>query len=358
MSTAIVHEWLESKAGSEQTFLQMAEVFPDADLYALTAESGVVPRVRVVGTTFLQRSAFLRRHRELTLPLMPLAWRMLRARQYDLVITSTHAFARYFRTADALHLSYVYSPMRYAWTPEIDSRGARTMYAPARAICRRLDLRTTCRVHRFAGISTAVVRRINEFYRRDADVIHPPVDVSRFRSASEISRTGGYLLGVSRFVPYKRLDLVIAVGERLQLPVVLAGRGPQRDTLRRAAAAARVPVTIVESPSDGELARLFAECEVLIFPAEEDFGIVPLEAQACGTRVVALAAGGSLDTVRHYETGVLASSQSVDAFERAARDCLALGDRSELCRANADRFSTQAFRIKFSSWVREASSAN
>ena len=271
------------------------------------------------------------------------------AEPYDTLITSSHCFARCFPGRAARHFSYVHAPMRYAWSSEVDPRVHGRLFAPARALLRSVDRRTTRHVTHFAANSTATQARIARFYGRDSTVIHPPVEVSRLNPPR--SREGGFLLGFSRWVGYKRLDLVVEVGELLGMAVVLAGRGPEHHLLAARADRATVPVHLVESPTDEEVVALYQACELLVFPAVEDFGIIPVEAQACGAKVVALDLGGTRDSVRHGETGVLATSQTAAALAAATRDCLALGDRTDSCVDNAARFSVPRFEREMRSWL-------
>lgn len=349
---ALVHEWIASRAGSEKTFQQMARAFPQADLFALTHDKAHSPQFGSdVATTALQRSSWLRNRRDLALPLMPLAWKMMRPGEYDLVVTSSHAFARYFPTGHAVHLSYVYTPLRYAWLPGVDGRGSSPRLGAARAVLRRLDRRSVSGVHRFAGISSVVCERIGNFYDREADLVYPPVDIEYF-SMGAPSEVDDYILGVSRWIPYKRLDLVIDAGERIGCPVVIAGDGPLAPELEHRAMNARVPVTIARRPSDGELRRLYANAAAVVFPAEEDFGIVPVEAQAAGTPVVALKAGGSMDTIRDGITGVLVPEQSASAFAEGLEGALNLGrvdDPDHLA-----QFDARTFGKRFRRWVLES----
>jgi glycosyltransferase involved in cell wall biosynthesis len=294
--------------------------------------------------------------------MMPLAWKSLRTPAYDTVVTSSHAFARYLPAARAarVHLSYVYTPLRYAWLPAIDDRVARPWLAPARMALRRLDRRTVDDVTEFAGISRAVCDRIGEYYGREARVIYPPVDIDFFRADDQPvdrrDRTADeepYLLGFSRWIPYKRLDLVIAAGERLGMPVVIAGHGPGEPDLRAQAERASVPVRLECKPSDERLRELYRNAAAFVFPAEEDFGIVPVECQAAGTPVVAYARGGSLDTVRDGVTGALVESQDADAFADGTRRALALSLDSTTARGHVEQFSSRAFRRSFATWVSE-----
>ena len=346
---ALVHEWLSSRAGSEKTFEQMAITLPQADLYALSVDSSLAFDFgRPVVSTILQRSRYLCARRDLALPLMPIAWKALRTMEYKAVVTSSHAFARYFPAKGAVHLSYVYTPLRYAWMPEVDGRAASPVLAPARSVLRSMDRRSTRGVSSFAAISSVVADRIRTFYGRDAEVIYPPVDVAFYGSGPSLER-GDFVLGVSRWIPYKRLDLTIAAAEQVGLPVVIAGSGPLETELRERAAAASVPVTIVHQPSDEELRSLYRRAAVVVFPADEDFGIVPVEAQAAGAPVVALRRGGSLDTVLDGKTGVLVDAQDAEVIARGVEQAIGLDPTLEP--SHLDQFSIASFRREFRQWV-------
>lgn len=346
---AVAHEWIDARAGSEQVFAAIARACPSADLYALTKEPGVDLGLdgRRIATTWLDRPR-LRRHRGATLPAMPLAWRTLRAPRYDAVISSHHAFAHANHLAP-IQLCYVHSPARYIWTPEIDARGANTALAPIRAAMKWLDRGFASRVTAYAANSTAVAARVARFWGREATVIHPPVNVEFYARTpeSEPPPTKNYVLGVGRWIAYKNLDLVIAAGSVAGIPVKIAGRGPERARLEEAARCARVPVEIIESPTDVELRRLYRNAATLIFPSVEDFGLVPVEAQAAGTPVIAPAAGGAIDTVV-ATSGVLVDELTADALAEAIP--LAAKLNSDLCRANASRFNLHRFIVSLRAW--------
>jgi glycosyltransferase involved in cell wall biosynthesis len=332
----------------------MAIAVPEADLYALSLDSDCgLAFDRPVVTSILQESKVLSRRRDLALPVMPLAWKAMSVPDYEVVVTSSHAFSRYFRTGSAIHLSYVYTPLRYAWLPSVDGRAGGPALGPARAVLRHLDKRTTRNVTAFAGISTVVVDRIREYYDHEAEVVFPPVDVEYFREFVDVDRSE-YVLGVSRWIPYKRLDLVIAAAELAGRPAVIAGSGPMEAELRSLAEKASVPVTIVRSPTDEQLRRLYRGASVVVFPADEDFGIVPVEAQAADTPVVALGRGGSLDTVLHGSTGVLVDDQDPRLLADAI-DC-AVSLRPSRHPDHLDRFSAGTFRTAFRSWVERSAS--
>ena len=351
---AAVHEWIASHAGSEQVFEAIAATFPDADLFALSREPAVDLELggRAVTTTLLDRPQ-LRNRRPLTLPLMPAAWRALGSGRYDVVISSHHAFAHANRLTrpGGIHLSYVHTPARYIWSPEIDARGASGALAPARSLLRVVDRRASARVTDYAANSSAVAARIRAFWQREARVIHPPVRVEFFGADVARDTDRSYVLGVGRWVPYKNLHLVIQAADIAGLPVKIAGRGPDAGRIRAAAAAARVPVEIVESPDDNHLRELYAGALCLVFPTVEDFGIVPVEAQAAGTPVVALAAGGALDTVIDASTGALVAGSSPDQLADGIRRCSELNSGD--CRRNAARFTRKKFQQEILAWTDE-----
>jgi glycosyltransferase involved in cell wall biosynthesis len=333
----------------------MAAALPAADLYALTREPGVPfdfgdrrPR-----TTFLDRPS-IRGRRQLLLPFMPLAWRYATRGRYDLVITSSHACAKGFWPGrSAVHLSYCYTPMRYVWLPEVDVRsrlGAAVTTLPRRLI-REWDRRSVRWVDEFAAISTAVQRRIERFYGRASEVVHPPVDTDFFTVAADAAR-GDFVLAVSQMLPYKRLDLAILACHALRWPLVVAGVGVEEANLRKLAAELGADVRFVISPSDERLRELYRSARALVFPGIEDFGIVLAEAQACGTPVVAFGEGGSRDIVVDGGTGALVPSQDVGSFRDALEGVLARPPRAEDCRGNAERFSKDLFTRRFLSWVR------
>lgn len=358
---ALCHEWLAARHGSEKTFEAMAATFPSADLYGLTwnRAAGLDFGGRGVTTTFLDRLPPLRDRRMLQLPLMPVAWRYATPRRYDVVVTSSHACVKGFRPGrEALHLCYCYTPMRYLWLASIDTRRRRTtLAAPVERWLRAWDRSSVPWVDEFAAISEAVRQRIEELYGRPARVIHPPVDTSHYTPGDRTS-SGGYALAVSRMVPYKRLDVAIRACHRLGQPLVVAGSGPAEADLRHLAAGLGADVRFVVQPDDDRLRDLYRAADVLVFPAEEDFGIVAVEAQACGTPVVALDRGGTVDTVIPGTTGVLVPAQDEEAVAAGVESALNRRWDPAACRRSAERFSVAAFRDRFRSWVLESATAS
>lgn len=358
---AIVHDWLVTYAGAERVTEQLLHLFPQADLFAVVdfLPSGArgFLRGKTAQTTFVQRLPFARRVYRHYLPLMPLAIEQLDLSGYDLVLSSSHAVAKGVLTGPhQLHISYVHSPMRYAWDlqhqylRQADLERGVTAWL-ARWLLHRLrlwDLRTVHGVDCFVANSEFVRRRIAKIYGRDAIVIHPPVDIEAFSCGD---RKDDFFLTASRMVPYKRVDLIVEAFARLpDRRLIVVGDGP--DFARIRARRAR-NVELRGHLPQRELRDLMQRARAFVFAAEEDFGIVSVEAQACGTPVIAFGRGGSLETVRGLDerapTGVFFAEQSVDAlcaavlrFERSEADLT-----SAACRANAERFSVQRFRADF-----------
>ncbi|WP_288784104.1 glycosyltransferase [uncultured Microbacterium sp.] len=362
MTGVLVHEWLAPRGGSENVFETLAETFPDARRYCLWNDSA--GRFTTDGETWLARTP-LRRHKAAALPLMPLAWRRLPEVDADWVLASSHLFAHHARfrgpAARAPKLVYAHTPARYIWSPELDGRGQNL---PARAVSRALqplDRRRAQEPVAIAANSRFVADRIARFWDRESTVIHPPVDVARFRGepllGDEDQRVldalpPDFLLGFSRFIAYKRLECVIEAGAAADLPVVLAGAGPEQERLRAAADALHPGrVHFVASPRGALAHALLDRALALVFPAVEDFGIVPVEAMAAGTPVIASAIGGTAETVIHGETGALVEGWSRRELRNAVATAAAVSD--EACRTRADAFATPVFTARIRSWVAE-----
>jgi glycosyltransferase involved in cell wall biosynthesis len=363
---AIVHEWLDTFAGSERVLEQLLLCFPQADIFAVVdfmdpAERGFL-RGRPVRTSFIQRLPFARRAFRQYLGLMPIAIQQFDLRGYDLVISSHHAVAKGVLTGpDQIHISYVHSPMRYVWDLQPQylrqaglDHGLKGLYA--RWLFGRLrqwDVSTAHQVDYFLANSTYIGRRIRRAYRRDAMVIHPPVDVERFLPSGE---KDDFFLLACRFVPYKRVDLVVESFVRQpHRRLVVVGDGPDADRVRAAARGARniELAGIVPQPA---LIGLMQRARAFVFAAEEDFGITLVEAQACGTPVIAYGRGGATDIVRTDDagrTGVLFGRQTADAITAAVELFETLEPRitADACRMNAMRFSAARFRSEIISCV-------
>jgi glycosyltransferase involved in cell wall biosynthesis len=351
-SVALVHEWFGATGGSENVFLAMSELLPHADGFVLWRDRDA-HRGLQFAESWLGRTP-LRNSKALALPLMPLAWRTLTRAHFDVVISSSHAFAHTVRigpSPDTRYLSYVHSPARYLWSPDTDGRGSGGLLSVPRSALRRADVRLSRHVHSYAANSREVQARIRRYWKRDARVINPPVDVDYFAAAPAAHRCVDrrYLLGVGRWISYKRFDLMIEIADRSGLPLVIAGSGPDEVTLRRAAARARTPVTFEHRPSRERLRELYWGARALLFPAHEDFGIIPVEAMACGTPVLGARSGGLLETVIHGETGFLIGSADPDGYAAALQHVDDL-DR-DLMGKHASGFAADVFATRMAAWI-------
>ena len=361
---AIVHEWLTTLGGSELVLKEMLAVYPQADLFALVDVMAPSDREalgltgRTVRTTWMQRVPGIgQRYRQL-LPLMPMAVRGHDLRGYDVVISNTHAVSHRVRVpSGAKHLVHCCSPMRYAWDLREQyleesglHRGVTGMAARAMLEwMRRGDYTAAQLPHAYAGISEYIVERISRCYGRDATVIYPPVDVEYFTPGG--SREAFYL-AASRMVPYKKLPMIAEAFAR-HLPeheLVIIGDGPE---MGRVQAAAGPNVRILGAQPREVLRDYLRRARAFVFAADEDFGILPVEAQACGTPVIAYGVGGARETVREGETGVFFNSQTPEAVAGAVGTFESVSHRFTVaaCRANAERFSVERFRGEFRAWV-------
>lgn len=370
---AVIHEWLEKHAGSEHVLEQILLCYPTADVFVVAdfmpeRHRGFLKGHKVT-TSFIQKLPFARRHFRKFLGLMPLAVEQFDLTGYDLVISSHHAVAKGVITGpDQLHVSYVHSPMRYAWDLQaryLEERGlgwgGLGLYT--RWLLHRLrnwDARSAAGVDLFVANSRYISRRVQKAWRREAIVLNPPVSVDKFRLSFD--REDFYLV-VSRFVPYKRIDLIAeAFAKMPDRRLVIVGEG-EGDAAIRAAAAGCPNIEIREPVRIDELVSLMGQARAFVFAAAEDFGIVMAEAQACGTPVIAYGVGGACDIVIGEDatdpTGLLFADQTAEAIVAAVRRFEQNRHRihAEACRANAMRFSEEAFRRRFMEIVDEAMAA-
>lgn len=362
---AVVHDWLIDFAGSERVLAGILECFPQADLFALVdrmpdAERGPLGGHRA-RTTFLQRMPFVATRLPWYLPLMPIAIEQLDVTEYDLVISCNHAVAKgVIVSPDALHVSYVCSPMRYAWDRQFDYlRGERMERGVRGALLRGLlhwlriwDNRSAAGVDRFVADSHFVARRILKAYRRQADVIYPPVDTDLFRPGEE---RGSDYVTASRLMHYKRVDVLVEAFRALpDRRLVVIGDGPE---LARLKALAPANVTLVGRLPQAGVREHMQRARAFLFASVEDFGIAPVEALACGTPVIALRRGGAAETVTGLDagepTGVFFGEQTPQAVAAAVREFESNSGRfsAAACRRRAEEFSAARFKREFLSFV-------
>ena len=359
MKVALVHDWLTGTRGGEKVLLSLARLFPEAPLYTLFHFPGSVPpeiEDRPLRTTWLQRVVSRGRDYRTLLPLYFLAAESWDFAGFDLVISSSHCVAKAARRGPgSFHLCYCHTPVRYLhdqFEDYVRGRGrlARAAARLVRAPLRARDVATVPRVDAFLANSENVRERIARLYGRDSRVVPAPADTAFYAPAPSPTRREG-LLVVSALAPYKRLDDALEASARLGLALTIAGFGPEERRLR---ARAGPTVRFAGSPSDGELRDLYRSAELVLMPGEEDFGIVPLEAQACGTPVVALGKGGALETVVDGVTGVLYGEAGPGPLARAIELARTLPFDTAVLVENARRFSESAFRVRFLDAARAA----
>jgi glycosyltransferase involved in cell wall biosynthesis len=327
MRVALVHDWLTGMRGGEKVLLSLARLFPDAPIFTLLHVPGsVAPELeaRQIRTTFVQTLPGVARRYRHYLPLFPAAAASIDLAGYDLVLSSSHCVAKGVQPAPgAVHVCYCHTPMRYIWDRYDDYFGPGRAPLPVRAAMaaaapwlRAWDVRSSSRVSRFVANSSYVAERIRRHYGRDAVVIHPPVDTEFFTPGPDVP--GTYDLVVSALAPYKRLDLVLDAYRGTGRQVRIVGWGPEEERLR---AAAPPEVELIGHVDDETLRGLYRGCRAVLMPGVEDFGIVPLEAMACGRPAVVYAEGGGVESVVPGETGILFHEPTAAAL-RAAVDSL------------------------------------
>lgn len=363
MRIALVHDFFCNLGGSDAVVQALHQLFPDAPVYTLIiadrSRGADVLQGIELRFSFLQRIPWARRSHQPFLPLFPIAVEQFDLRGYDLVISSSHSCAKGVITPpETLHICYCHTPMRYAWDmyPEYTRRMgrlARAVTALVMHYVRLWDVLSTARVDHFIANSRFVARRIWKYYRRTATVIHPPVDTTYFtpEACAELSRSNrdeDYYLVVSRLAGYKRIDLAVAAFNHLGRPLRIIGDGPE---LRRLQSLAGPNITFLGYQSRPVVREHLARCRALIFPGVEDFGIVPVEAQAAGRPVIAYAAGGALETVVDGVTGLFFREQSpaalgeaVEQFEKTAFD-------KQLIREHARQFDAARFAEQMQAFV-------
>ena len=325
--TAIVHDWLTGMRGGEKVLEAICELYPGATLYTLVRVKGSVsPAIearRIVPSFAQVLPAAGRRYRSY-LPLFPAAVECFDLDDYDLVISSSHCAVKSIISPGAVHVCYCHSPMRYAWDqfgayfgPRQVGRLTSRVLRPIMASLARWDAATAGRVDRFVANSAYVAARIRRYYNRGSTVVYPPVDTTFYRPANQ-SATDPSVLLVSALVPYKRVDVAIQACRRIGVPLKIVGRGPEQPRLEQLAIASgggtNGYVEFLGWRSDEEVRELYQRASAVLLPGIEDFGMVPVEAQACGTPVVALGTGGACETVQHGVTGILVDHESVEAF--------------------------------------------
>jgi glycosyltransferase involved in cell wall biosynthesis len=358
MRIAFVHDWLTGMRGGEKALEALCERFPSAELFTLLHVPGSVsPAIERLRprTSFVQRLPAVRRYYRWYLPLFPTAIEQFDVDRFDLVVSVSHCCAKSIvRPGRTRHLCYCLTPMRYAWDqfdayfgPDRVGRLPSAVMRHAMARLARWDRDTAGRADRYVAISHYVAGRIRRYYNREATVVYPPVDTEFFHPDQHSPEP--FALVVSALVPYKRIEVAIEACRLAGVPLTIAGDGPSSADLRRVAGA---DVRFVGRVSNAELRDLYRRSAVTLLPGEEDFGIVPLEAQACGRPVVALGRGGAVETVVDGETGVLVDDPSPRAFADGIRRAIDRGWQPAAIRAHAERFGRARFADEMESLIR------
>ena len=354
LNVALVHDWLTGMRGGEKVLEALCEQYPEADILTLFHVPGsvspAIERHRII-TSSLQKLPFARSRYRALLPLYPAAIEQFDLDAYDLVISSSHCAAKaVVAPGRARHICYCHSPMRYAWDqfdayfgPErVGAFASRWLYAPMLRRLARWDAATAPRVGRFVANSRHVAGRIRRYYNREATIVYPPVDTTFYHP--DTTPPGQHFLIVSALVPYKRIDVAIDACRRAGATLRIVGDGPDRARLERQANGASTalgasPVEFVGRATDEEIRDEYRRALAVLMPGEEDFGIVPVEAQACGRPVVALARGGALETVIPGETGILFDELTPASLTPALEQAAATRFDAGRLRAHAQRFS-------------------
>ena len=355
MRVALVHDYLNQMGGAERVLLALHALYPQAPIYtAIYDHERVDTRFRSmdIRTSFMQRLPFVKRHHQPFLPLYPFAFEGMDLHEYDLVISDSSAFAKGVVThADALHVCYCHTPMRWAWSfeeyveRERLGRVSRAMLLPVITWLRQWDYAAAARVDVFLANSPNVAARIAKYYRRRATVLPPPVDVWRYTVATT---QGDYFLIVSRLVPYKRIDLAVRAFTRLGMPLRIIGTGRDEDQLRRMAGK---NIEFLGWLPDEEVRVQLMGCRALIFPGEEDFGLTPVEAHACGHPVIAYREGGACSSVVEGVTGLFFDEQATDALVGAVKSFHDDQFDPQTIRRHAEQFDTRRFLDRFQHFI-------
>jgi len=356
MRVAIVHDWLNGMRGGEKVLLELLALFPEATIYTLFHEANTVSSAiesHKIVTSRLDRIPGIYRHYRNLLPLFPRAVESFDLSQFELVISSSHAVAKGVHAAGAMHICYCHTPMRYIWDAEDDYAVGPIRRLGLRAFrpwLQQWDCEAAARVDHFIANSRFVRERIRSYYGRDAEVIPPPVDTNFFTlpADSDSSAREDFYLAAGALVPYKRFDLIIEAFKRMNRRLVIAGGGAELQRLRQLASG---PIEVRGWVSADELRHLYQTAKALIVAAREDFGIIAVEAQACGCPVIAFAAGGSPEIIEDGISGILFAEQHADDIVAAVRRFDLMKWPAEQVRSKVETFSRESFQIKIRKFV-------
>ena len=365
MKIAIVHDWMTSMAGAERVVLEMHKLYPEADIFTSVYDKHAMPAFEHIDikTTWMQKLPFWRFKQQVWAPLRPLAFKMLDLGKYDVVITSDSAEAKNIRVRrDAVHISYNNTPIRYYWSHYKEYKTdpgfgrlnpiIRLIMPVAVAWLKKVDYKAAQKVDYFISNSSEIQRRVMKYYHRNSVVINPPVDVQRFQENTSVKKRNGYIIA-GRQTPYKKFDLAIKACNKLELPLTVVGHGTEHEKLKRMAGET---IKFETNVSDADMVKLFHEHEAFIFPAEEDFGIVPIEAMAAGMPVVAFAKGGVVDWMKPGVTGETFPEQTVESLIKVLKDFSPSDYKKKDLDENVARFTNERFQLELKEFVESVTS--
>jgi glycosyltransferase involved in cell wall biosynthesis len=348
---ALIHDWLNGMRGGEKVLEELLDIFPESDIYTLFLErENISEKIKShkIFPSSLNKYSFVRKRYKNFLPLFPAAIEEFNLKDYEIIISSSHCVAKgIIPHPGTLHISYIHSPMRYIWDRYYayfgKTKGFKKFYIKRHmSRLRTWDVSSSSRVDYFIANSTFIQNRIHRYYRRNADVVHPPVDIENFKPLQNPSKE--YFITVSALVPYKENDMLIKAFNKTGDPLIIVGKGSEEKKLRRMA---NSNIQFKREVSQEELIHLYANARGFVFAGVEDFGIVFVEAQACGIPVVAYKKGGVLDIVND-NTGVLYEHQEPGDLEEALTKCKKSKFNPSLIRENSLKFSKENFRRNFS----------
>lgn len=357
MNLAIVHDYLNQYGGAEKVVETLHELFPEAPIFTSIYLPEKMPesfKKMDIRTSFMQRLPFLDKHFKKYLMLYPKAFESFDLREYDVVLSSSSAFAKGVKCCPgSTHICYCHTPMRFVWDYDhyVDKENfnvlTRKMLPFFISFLKRWDVKTNTGINSFVAVSKSIQERIKKCYNLESTLIYPPVNVKHAKISLDVSN---YFLVVSRLNPYKRIDLAIEAFNQLGLPLKIVGDGPQKKSLQ---AMARPNIEFVGKVTNEALPEIMSHCQALIFPGKEDFGIVPVEAQACGRPVIAFASGGALETVIEGVTGLFFKEATVESLVRSIRkfDSIKNTFNPSTIRNNALRFDEAIFKKTIKKFV-------
>ena len=357
MKVAIVHDWLTNMGGAEQVVINFKDIYPKAPIYTTFYNpDNLDNRLKnlEVKTSFLQKKKMITNHKKY-FPLMPLAFENFNLNEYDVILSSSSCCAKGVITKpESIHICYCHTPMRYAWELRDDyingmGKIKRRLIKILLHYMRIWDLANSNRVDYFIANSTAVQKRIKKHYKRDSVVINPPVRCQLFNISEN---DGDYYFIVSRLVSYKRFDLAVKACKELGKKLIVIGDGPERNRLEELAKNNN-NIKFLGKQSDEIVKKYMQECKALLYPGKEDFGIVPVEVQACGRPVIAFGEGGVLDSVIDQKTGIFFKEQTVESLKQAIEKFETMKFNKKEIREHALRFDEKVFQEKIKNFIDE-----